>query len=99
TIRDSSPVPVPIKLGVPTLGGPLVTAGGVTFLTSTLDYYIRAYDVSTGEQLWQDRLPAGGQSTPMSYAVNGQQHLASAACGHGSMGTTLGAYVIAYTLA
>jgi quinoprotein glucose dehydrogenase len=99
TIRDSSPVPVPIKLGVPTLGGPLVTAGGVTFLTSTLDYYIRAYDVSTGEQLWQDRLPAGGQSTPMSYAVNGKQYVVTAAGGHGSMGTKLGDYVIAYTLA
>jgi len=99
TIRDSSPIPVPIKMGVPTLGGPLVTAGGVTFLTSTLDYYIRAYDVSTGEQLWQDRLPAGGQSTPMSYALNGKQYVVTAAGGHGSMGTKLGDYVIAYTLA
>jgi len=98
TIRDSSPVPIPIKMGVPTLGGPLLTAGGVTFLTSTLDYYIRAYDVSTGEQLWQDRLPAGGQSTPMSYAIDGKQYVVTAAGGHGSMGTKLGDYVIAYTL-
>lgn len=98
TIRDSSPVPVPIKMGVPSLGGPLLTAGGVTFLTSTLDYYIRAYDVSTGEQLWQDRLPAGGQSTPMTYAVDGKQYVVTAAGGHGSFGTKLGDYVIAYTL-
>jgi quinoprotein glucose dehydrogenase len=98
TIRDSSPVPVPIKMGVPSLGGPLLTAGGVTFLTSTLDYYIRAYDVSTGEQLWQDRLPAGAQSTPMSYAVDGKQYVVTAAGGHGSFGTKLGDYVIAYTL-
>ena len=77
TIRDSSPIPLPFKLGVPTLGGPMTTAGGVTFLTSTLDYYIRAYDVTTGEQLWQDRLPAGG---------------------HGSFGTKIGDYVIAYKL-
>jgi quinoprotein glucose dehydrogenase len=98
TIRDSSPVPVPIKMGVPSLGGPLVTAGGVTFLTSTLDYYIRAYDVSTGQQLWQDRLPAGGQATPMSYAVDDKQYVVTAAGGHGSFGTKLGDYVIAYTL-
>jgi quinoprotein glucose dehydrogenase len=98
TIRDSSPVPVPVKMGVPSLGGPLVTAGGVTFLTSTLDYYIRAYDVSTGQQLWQDRLPAGGQATPMSYAVDGRQYVVTAAGGHGSFGTKLGDYVIAYTL-
>jgi len=98
TIRDSSPIPLPFKLGVPTLGGPMTTAGGVTFLTSTLDYYIRAYDVTTGEQLWQDRLPAGGQSTPMTYAINGQQYVVTAAGGHGSFGTKIGDYVIAYKL-
>ena len=98
TIRDSSPIPLPFKLGVPTLGGPMTTAGGVAFLTSTLDYYIRAYDVSTGDQLWQDRLPAGGQSTPMTYAVDGQQYVITAAGGHGSFGTKLGDYVIAYKL-
>jgi quinoprotein glucose dehydrogenase len=48
TIRDSSPVPMPFKMGVPSLGGPIMTAGGVAFLTSTLDYYARAYDVTTG---------------------------------------------------
>ena len=98
TIRDSSPIPIPFKLGVPTLGGPMTTAGGVAFLTSTLDYYIRAYDVSTGDQLWQDRLPAGGQSTPMTYAVDGRQYVITAAGGHGSFGTKLGDYVIAYKL-
>jgi len=98
TIRDSTPVPIPIKLGVPTLGGPLATAGGVAFLTSTQDYFIRAYDVTTGNQLWEDRLPAGGQSTPMSYAVGGRQYVVTAAGGHGSFGTKAGDYVIAYTL-
>ncbi len=98
TIRDESPIPVPIKLGVPALGGPLTTAGGVAFLTSTLDYYIRAYDVADGRQIWEDRLPAGGQSTPMSYAVNGKQYVVTAAGGHGSFGTKIGDYVIAYAL-
>jgi quinoprotein glucose dehydrogenase len=98
TIRDSAPVPIPIKMGVPTLGGPLTTAGGVAFLTSTLDYFIRAYDVTTGEQLWEDRLPAGGQSTPMSYAIDGKQYVVTAAGGHGSFLTKAGDYVIAYAL-
>ena len=73
TSRDSAPLPIPIKMGVPSLGGPMTTAGGVAFLTSTTDYYIRAYDVTNGDQLWEDRLPAGGQSTPMTYAVDGRQ--------------------------
>ena len=99
TIRDSAPVPIPIKMGVPSLGGPMTTAGGVAFLTSTTDYFIRAYDVTNGDQLWEDRLPAGGQSTPMSYAIDGRQYVVTAAGGHGSFGTKIGDYVIAYTLA
>ncbi|WP_209946120.1 glucose/quinate/shikimate family membrane-bound PQQ-dependent dehydrogenase [Bradyrhizobium elkanii] len=98
TIRDVAPLPVPIRMGVPSLGGPLTTAGGVAFLTSTQDYYIRAYDIRNGNQLWEHRLPAGGQSTPMSYAVDGVQYVVTAAGGHGSFGTKVGDFVIAYSL-
>jgi quinoprotein glucose dehydrogenase len=98
TVRDVAPLPIPIKMGVPSLGGPMVTAGGVAFLTGTQDYYIRAYDVTDGQQLWEDRLPAGGQSTPMTYAIDGHQYVVTAAGGHGSFGTKLGDYVIAYRL-
>ncbi|MBO1323650.1 glucose/quinate/shikimate family membrane-bound PQQ-dependent dehydrogenase [Acetobacter sp. TBRC 12305] len=98
TTRDSSPLPFGFKLGIPSLGGPIVTAGGVAFLTSTADYYIRAYDVTTGRQIWQDRLPAGGQSTPMTYEQNGRQYVVTADGGHGSFGTRLGDYVVAYAL-
>ncbi len=98
TIRDTAPVPIPLKMGVPMLGGPMTTAGGVAFLTSTMDDYIRAYDVRTGRQLWQDRLPAGGQSTPMTYAAGGRQFVVTAAGGHGSFHTRRGDYVIAYAL-
>jgi quinoprotein glucose dehydrogenase len=98
TIRDEAPLPLPFTLGVPMLGGPIVTAGGVTFLTSTMDYYIRAFDVTTGRQLWQDRLPAGGQSTPMTYEQNGRQYVVTVDGGHGSFGTKLGDYVRAYAL-
>ncbi|HEX8448941.1 MAG TPA: PQQ-binding-like beta-propeller repeat protein, partial [Allosphingosinicella sp.] len=100
TIRDSAPLPVPLKLGVPSLGGPMATAGGVAFLTSTLDYYIRAYDVATGRPLWRSRLPAGGQATPMTYrsAASGRQFVVAVAGGHGSLGTRRGDWVIAYAL-
>jgi quinoprotein glucose dehydrogenase len=98
TVRDSAPVPLPFKMGMPSLGGPMTTAGGVAFLTSTADYYIRAYDVADGRQLWEDRLPAGGQSTPMTYAIDGKQYVLTAAGGHGSFGTKIGDYVIAYAL-
>jgi quinoprotein glucose dehydrogenase len=99
TIRDTSPVPLPIKMGVPTLGGPIVTGGGVAFLSSTLDNYVRAYDELTGRQLWQARLPAGGQATPMTYqGADGRQYVVVVAGGHGTLGTDQGDNVIAYAL-
>ena len=98
TIRDEAPLPLPFKLGVPMLGGPMMTAGGVAFLTGTMDDYIRAFDVDDGKLLWEDRLPAGGQSTPMTYEVNGKQYVVTVDGGHGSFGTKLGDYVRAYAL-
>jgi quinoprotein glucose dehydrogenase len=98
TIRDEAPLPLPFKLGVPMLGGPMVTAGGLAFLTGTMDDYIRAFDVDDGKLLWQDRLPAGGQSTPMTYEVDGRQFVVTVDGGHGSFGTRLGDYVRAYAL-
>ncbi len=98
TIRDMAPVPLPLPLGVPMLGGPMVTAAGVSFVTGTMDDYIRAFDVANGKLLWEDRLPAGGQSTPMTYEVNGRQYVVTVDGGHGSFGTKLGDYVRAYAL-
>lgn len=98
TTRDSAPVPLPFKVGMPMLGGPIVTAGGVAFIGATADNYLRAFDVKDGAQLWEARLPAGGQATPMSYSVDGKQYVVIAAGGHGSFGTKLGDYVIAYAL-
>jgi quinoprotein glucose dehydrogenase len=99
TVRDRAPLPLPFKMGVPSLGGPMMTAGGVAFLSGTIDYYVRAYDVSNGEQIWEDRLPAGGQATPMTYTgTDGRQYLLVVAGGHGSLGTKTGDYVIAYAL-
>ncbi|RCW86087.1 glucose/quinate/shikimate family membrane-bound PQQ-dependent dehydrogenase [Phyllobacterium bourgognense] len=98
TVRDSSPLPLPFKVGVPGIGGPMITASGVAFLGAAVDDYLRAYNVTNGEQLWEARLPAGGQSTPMSFALNGKQYVVMVAGGHGSVGTKPGDYVIAYTL-
>lgn len=99
TVRDSSPLPLPLPMGVPSLGGPIVTAGGVAFLAGTLDQYLRAYDLRTGEQLWQGRLPAGGQATPMTYTgKDGRQYVLVVAGGHGSLHTRQGDYVLAFAL-
>ncbi len=98
TVRDSSPLPLPFKMGMPMLGGPVSTAGNIFFIAATADNYLRAFNMSNGEKLWQARLPAGGQATPMTYEVNGKQYVVISAGGHGSFGTKLGDYIIAYAL-
>lgn len=101
TIRDSLPKLMqlpPLKIGVPGLGGVISTAGGVMFVAATQDNYIRAFNVSNGEQLWQARLPAGGQATPMTYMQNGKQYIVIMAGGHSSFGTKLGDALVAYKL-
>lgn len=99
TVHDMTPLPLPFKLGVPGIGGPMITKGGVAFLGAAVDNYLRAYNLTTGEQLWEARLPAGGQATPMTYSVDdGRQFVVMVAGGHGSVGTKPGDYVIAYAL-
>ena len=98
TVRDSSPLPLPFKMGMPMLGGPISTAGNVLFIGATADNYLRAYNMSNGGKLWEARLPAGGQATPMTYEANGKQYVVISAGGHGSFGTKMGDYIVAYAL-
>lgn len=86
--------------GMPSLGGPIVTAGDLVFVAASMDSYLRAFDVETGKELWKARLPAGGQATPMTYRAGSghRQFVVIAAGGHGTLGTPQGDYVIAYAL-
>lgn len=103
TAEDNGPkgIPshLPIPMGVPNIGGTIVTAGGVVFNGSTLDQYLRAYDLRTGQELWKARLPAGGQATPMTYVgKDGRQYVVICAGGHGGLQTKTGDYVMAFAL-
>ncbi|MGD9598251.1 MAG: membrane-bound PQQ-dependent dehydrogenase, glucose/quinate/shikimate family [Steroidobacteraceae bacterium] len=99
TTRDHAPLGIAIP-GVFGQGGSVVTAGGVIFIGATLDNYLRAFDLATGRELWKGRLPAGGQATPMSFvsAKTGKQYVVIAAGGHQYLYTTIGDYVVAYSL-
>jgi len=100
TTRDLAPVPIGFRWGTPNLGGPMVTASGLVFISATMDYYLRAFDIETGKELWRGRLPAGGQATPMTYRLrdDAKQYVVICAGGHGKLGTKLGDAVIAYAL-
>lgn len=100
TVAALSWLPFGINLGLPSAGGPVITDSGLVFIGASMDNYIRAYDINTGEELWRARLPAGGQATPMTYRLSkeGKQFVVIAAGGHSSMTTTLGDTLVAYTL-
>ncbi len=83
--------------GTENYGGPIVTAGGLIFISATKDEKIRAFHSRTGEQLWEATLPAGGYATPATYEVNGRQYIVIA-CGGGKMGTKSGDVYVAFAL-
>ncbi|MBZ5622906.1 MAG: pyrroloquinoline quinone-dependent dehydrogenase [Acidobacteriia bacterium] len=90
----------PASFGSIALGGPIVTAGGLVFMAGTLDPAIRAYDISTGKELWKSELPTSARSTPMTFrGPDGRQYLVVSAGGHGIPGAApLGDYVVAFSL-
>ena len=53
----------------------LTTAGGLVFV-GDVDRYFRAFDVRTGEVLWEARLGTAAQGFPISYAAGGTQYIA-----------------------
>ncbi|MBY0511634.1 MAG: pyrroloquinoline quinone-dependent dehydrogenase [Rhodospirillaceae bacterium] len=72
--------------GSPSLGGPAVTRGGIVFIGAAMDRYLRAFDARTGRELWQGRLPATAQATPMTYEWNGEQYVVVFAGGYPDAG-------------
>jgi quinoprotein glucose dehydrogenase len=96
---DFTPWFVPSRtIGMPNMGGPIITAGDLVFVAAATDNYLRAFDIATGRELWKGKLPAGGQATPMTYAYAGKQYVVIAAGGHGTLGTKRGDYVVAFAL-
>lgn len=92
------PSMLPIDIGTPNNGGSVVTAGGLIFIAAATDDLIRAIDIETGETVWSDVLPAGGQAGPMTYEYGGRQYLVIMTGGHHFMETPKGDHVIAYAL-
>lgn len=64
------------------MGGPMVTAGGLVFIAATSDRRFRAFDSSTGEELWSAELPLSGHAVPVTYLDGaGRQLVAITAAG------------------
>ncbi|WP_312239803.1 glucose/quinate/shikimate family membrane-bound PQQ-dependent dehydrogenase [Pantoea sp.] len=103
TVQDTGPFGIKMHaqmpIGMPSLGGSLATQGGLVFIAGTQDYYLRAFDSSTGKEVWKARLPVGSQGGPMSYVSpkNGKQYIVISA-GGARQSPDRGDDVIAYAL-
>jgi quinoprotein glucose dehydrogenase len=84
--------------GTENFGGCIVTKGGLVFIGATRDEKFRAFDKSTGNELWEARLPYGGYASPSTYAVNGKQYIVIPATGGGKLGGKTGDAYVAYAL-
>jgi len=101
TLDKLAPVPLPIAWGTPgAAGGPIVTASGLVFIGATSDEQFRAFDVKTGDELWQAELPTAANATPMTYEVNGKQYVVIVSGGHVWQygGEKISDYVTAFAL-
>ncbi|WP_407314631.1 glucose/quinate/shikimate family membrane-bound PQQ-dependent dehydrogenase [Pseudomonas sp. nanlin1] len=103
TVQDTGPLGIrmhlPIPIGMPTLGASLSTQSGLLFFAGTQDFYLRAFDSRTGNEIWKSRLPVGSQSGPMTYVSpkTGKQYILLTV-GGARQSPDRGDYVMAYAL-
>lgn len=99
---DSGPLGIASKLrfeiGTPSDATGVATAGGVTFIGAAIDRFMRAYNSESGELLWEERLPAGNQASPLTYVSEGRQYVVAVVGGHDRIPTKLGDSIIAWAL-
>ncbi len=62
-----------VEQNAPFLTGVLTTAGGVAFV-GDYDRWVRAYDVETGDNLWESRLGSTVMGFPVTFEVDGVQY-------------------------
>ncbi len=88
------------QTGTPSLGGSIVTAGGLVFIAGSNDNRFRAFDARTGKVLWETTLEASGHATPMTFLgeKSGKQFVAIAAGGGGYFSSKVSDTLAAYAL-
>ena len=99
TLDKMMRLPLPLKYGAVGIGGPMITAGGLTFIGATSDETFRAFETATGKEVWSAELPTSNMTIPMSYESGGRQFIVIAAGGHHIFyPQKVGDWLIAYAL-
>jgi glucose dehydrogenase len=74
-------VTLPDRLGSNTgHGGPLLTAGGLVFISGG-DSYLYAFDKKTGKEIWRGAIPNATAGDPMTYRTKAGRQYIVIACG------------------
>ncbi len=84
--------------GSPTLGGPVVTAGGVVFIGASMDTRVRVLDAATGEELWSDLVAAPSVANPAVFTHEGVDYAVFAVGGNSILTPGVADQVVAYRL-
>ena len=85
-------VDLPDRLGVTGAPGPVVTGGGLVFLTGGGDA-LYAFDAETGQELWSGELGQVGYANPMTYRTSDGKQFVAISTGRGG-GTRLMAFAL-----
>lgn len=89
---------MPDSWGSVTIGGPVITKGGLVFIGASMDSKVRAYDVKTGEEVWKALVDAPAVAMPAVYTYKGKQYVVFVAGGNSILTPRVSDQVVAFTL-
>jgi len=88
-VTDSFPAGMQ-DTGRPGTGGTILTASGLAFVGATDDFRFRAFATATGDKLWEVKLPASVEMTPVTYqGSDGRQFVAVVDTGGSQIGSAV----------
>ncbi|MCO5063620.1 MAG: pyrroloquinoline quinone-dependent dehydrogenase [Rhizobiaceae bacterium] len=89
---------MPEPWGSITLGGPAITASGLVFAGASMDSYVRAIDIRTGDVLWKSLVGAPAVALPAIYEYKGKQYVVFTAGGNSILTPRVSDEIVAFTL-
>jgi glucose dehydrogenase len=86
-----------VKTDQPLIGGVLATAGNIVF-NGEANGWFKAFDATSGKELWRFNAGAGVNAPAVSYMVKGKQYVAVAAGGNNQIDAKRGNSVFVFAL-
>ncbi len=89
---------MPRSWGSVTIGAPVITKSGLTFIGASMDSRVRAIDLKTGEVLWSGLVDAPAVSMPAVYDYQGKEYVVFVVGGNAILKPEVSDQVIAFAL-